>query len=47
MWKIDKLAQGDLVVHTSVEPTQILAMRMYVDEVIRALHTLWYLVSHA
>ena len=33
MWNIDKLVQGNLIVHTSVEPTQILAMRNNVDGV--------------
>ena len=33
MWNINELAQGNLIVHTSVEPTQILAMRMNVDKV--------------
>ena len=27
MWNVNKLVQGNLIVHTSVEPTQLPAMR--------------------
>ena len=33
MWIIDTLVQGNLIVHTSVEPTQILAMGINDHEV--------------
>ena len=33
MWNIDKLAQGNLIVYISIEPTQTLALRIDVDEV--------------
>ena len=33
MWNIDKLVQGNLIVPISVEPTQTLALRIDVDEV--------------
>ena len=33
MWNINELAQGNLIVHISVEPTQTLVVRIDVDEV--------------